>query len=79
MFLHLIIVLTAESKERMIKNYGVSSSRLKVIPLGCVETPQILDKETCKKKLNLMGKIVLTIPGFVSKNHVRLNFKSPTS
>jgi glycosyltransferase involved in cell wall biosynthesis len=66
---NLIIVLTAESKERMIKNYGVSSSRLKVIPLGCVETPQILDKETCKKKLNLMGKTVLTIPGFVSKNH----------
>ena len=66
---NLIIVLTAESKERMIKNYGVSSSRLKVIPLGCVETPQIVDKETCKKKLNLMGKIVLTIPGFVSKNH----------
>ena len=65
----LVIVLTSESKERMVQNYGVNRSRLKVIPIGCVETPQFLNKDSCKEKLNLSKKTVLTIPGFVSKNH----------
>jgi glycosyltransferase involved in cell wall biosynthesis len=65
----LMIVHTSESKELMVKNYGVNRSKLKVIPMGCVETPQLLNKDACKDKLNLSGKTVLTIPGFVSKNH----------
>jgi glycosyltransferase involved in cell wall biosynthesis len=66
---NLIIVHTSESKKLMVKNYRVNRSKLKVIPMGCVETPQFLNKEACKKKLNLSGKTVITIPGFVSKNH----------
>jgi len=65
----LIIVHTPESKELMIKNYKVNRRQLKVIPRGCIEKPQLLNKDACKDKLNLSGKTVLTIPGFVSKNH----------
>ena len=62
----LIIVHTSESKELMEKLYGVRVSKLKVIPMGCYETPSFLDKDECKKKLNLSGKTVITVPGFVS-------------
>lgn len=65
----LIIVHTSESKELMVKNYNVNRSKLKVIPMGCVETPHFLNKDACKEKLKLLGKTVLTVPGFVSKNH----------
>jgi glycosyltransferase involved in cell wall biosynthesis len=64
----LIIVHTLESKELMVKNYGVDESKVKVIPMGCYETPLFLDKDACKEKLNLSGKKVITIPGFVSKH-----------
>ena len=41
---------------------------MKVIPMGCYETPSFLNKDACKEKLNLSGKKVITIPGFVSKH-----------
>jgi glycosyltransferase involved in cell wall biosynthesis len=66
---NLLVVLTKESKEQIIENFGVSGSKIKIVPLGCVENPKILDKDTCKKRLKLEGKTVLTIPGFVSSNH----------
>jgi len=65
----LIIVHNSESKELIVKNYKVNKSKLKVIPMGCVEKPQFLNKDECKEKLGLSGKTVLTIPGFISKNH----------
>lgn len=65
---NLIIVHTLESKELMIRNYGVSESNVKVIPMGIYENPLFLDKEECKEKLGLSGKKVITLPGFVSKN-----------
>ena len=65
---NLIIVHTLESKELMIRDYGVSESNVKVIPMGCYETPSFLNKDVCKEKLNLSGKRVITIPGFVSKH-----------
>lgn len=64
----LIIVHTLESKELMIRNYGVSGSNVKVIPMGCYETPSFLNKDTCKEELNLSGKKVIAVPGFVSEN-----------
>jgi len=63
----LIIVHTCESKELMIKTYGVDESKVKVIPMGCYETPLFLNKDASKEKLNLSGKKVITIPGFVVK------------
>ena len=65
----LMIVHTSESKEHLIKNYGVNSARIKIIPMGCLENPPLLNKDKAKAKLNLKGKTVITIPGFVSKNH----------
>jgi len=35
--------------------------------MGTVEHPTFLDKEKCKKQLNLAGKIVIPLPGFVSR------------
>lgn len=64
----LIIVHTLESKKLMEKTYGVSGSKVKVIPMGICENPLFLDKEECKEKLGLSGKKVITLPGFVSKN-----------
>jgi len=64
----LIIVHTLESKELMMRNYGVRESSLKVIPMGCYETPSFLNKDACKEKLNLSGKKVITLPGFVSEH-----------
>jgi glycosyltransferase involved in cell wall biosynthesis len=64
---NLIIVHNIESKELMVKNYGVEGSKVKVVPMGCIETPLLLNKDACKEKLNLSGKKVITIPGFVSK------------
>jgi glycosyltransferase involved in cell wall biosynthesis len=66
---NLIIALSEESKNQLVRNFGVSSSKIKIIPIGCVEALQILDKGASKKKLKLEGKTVLTIPGFVSNNH----------
>lgn len=64
-----IIVFTSDSKERMIQNYGANRSRIKVIPMGCLEAQQHLDKDECKEEMGLAKKTILTIPGFVSKNH----------
>jgi|GEM_PF-1368704 len=62
----LIIVHTQESKHLMEKVYGVSESKLRVIPHGSFQQPHILNKEDCKRKLGLQGKTVMTILGFVT-------------
>jgi glycosyltransferase involved in cell wall biosynthesis len=62
----LIIVHTLESKELMKTLYGVSESKLRVIPHGSFEKPNFLNKEECKLKLGLQGKTVMTILGFVT-------------
>jgi len=64
----IIILHTLESKEIMLKTYRVPESKVKVIPMGCYETPLFLDKDACKEKLNLSGKKVITIPGFIQKH-----------
>jgi len=64
----LIIVHTLESRELMVKNYGVSGPSIKVIPMGCYENPLFLDKDACKEELNLSGKKVITIPGFLNEH-----------
>lgn len=64
----LIIVHTFESKELMMRNYGVNESKLKVIPMGCPEVPSFQNKDTCKRRLNLSGKKVITILGFVAEH-----------
>lgn len=65
----LIIVHTNESKKYLIKDYGMNEKRIKVIPMGCFEYPKINNKDKAKEMLNLTGKKVITIPGFISKNH----------
>jgi glycosyltransferase involved in cell wall biosynthesis len=65
----LIIVHTIESKEALIKNYGMNKERIKIVPMGCLQNPIINDKEKAKEKLQLTGKTVITVPGFISKNH----------
>jgi glycosyltransferase involved in cell wall biosynthesis len=62
----LIIVHTQDSKHLMEKVYGVSESKLRVIPHGSFQHPHILNKEDCKRKLGLQGKTVMTILGFVT-------------
>ena len=62
----LIIVHTLESKELMKTLYGVSESKLRVIPHGSFEKPNFLNKNKCKRKLGLEGKTVMTILGFVT-------------
>jgi len=62
----LIIVHTHESKEIMETIYGVSESKLRVIPHGSFEKPNFLNKEECKRKLGLQNKTVITILGFVT-------------
>lgn len=62
----LTIVHTQESREIMKKIYGVSESKLRVIPHGSFEKPNFLNKEECKRKLGLQNKTVITILGFVT-------------
>jgi glycosyltransferase involved in cell wall biosynthesis len=62
----LMIVHTQESKEIMKTIYGVSESKLRVIPHGSFEKPNFLNKEECKRKLGLQNKTVITILGFVT-------------
>lgn len=62
------IVHTLESRELLSKICAVPRDRLVVIPHGSFENPIIQDKDACKAKLNLQGKTVLTIPGFVRRN-----------
>jgi glycosyltransferase involved in cell wall biosynthesis len=47
---------------------GMNRSKVKIIQHGCYEMPSFIDKEACKAKLNLSGKKILTIFGFVSKS-----------
>jgi glycosyltransferase involved in cell wall biosynthesis len=62
----LIIIHTLESKILMKTEYGVSESKLCVIPHGSYEKPYLLNKNECKLKLGLQGKTVMTILGFVT-------------
>jgi len=62
------IVHTLESKELLSKICDVPKDKLIVIPHGSFENPIVLDKDACKAKLNLYGKTILTIPGFVRRN-----------
>jgi glycosyltransferase involved in cell wall biosynthesis len=62
----LIIVHTRESKQLMNKMYGVAESKLRVVPHGSYQKPTFLNKEECKRKLNLQDKVVVTILGFVT-------------
>jgi glycosyltransferase involved in cell wall biosynthesis len=61
-----MIVHTQESREIMETIYGVSESKLRVIPHGSFEKPNFLNKEECKRKLGLQNKTVITILGFVT-------------
>jgi glycosyltransferase involved in cell wall biosynthesis len=62
----LTIVHTQESREIMKNIYGVSESKLCVIPHGSFGKPNFLNKEECKRKLGLQNKMVITILGFVT-------------
>ncbi len=62
----LMIVHTQESREIMKTVYGLSESKLRVIPHGSFEKPNFLNKEECKRKLGLQSKTVITIMGFVT-------------
>jgi glycosyltransferase involved in cell wall biosynthesis len=59
-------VHTVESKELMETIYAVNESKLRVIPHGSLEQPKFLNKDECKRKLNVQGKAVMTILGFVT-------------
>lgn len=61
-----ILVHTLESKELMKKLYDVDESKLRVIPHGSFENPKFLNKNECKRELDLQGKTVMTIFGFVT-------------
>ncbi len=62
----LIIVHTLESKILMKTAYKVNESKLLVIPHGSFEHPLFQNKDECKRRLGLQGKMVLTILGFVT-------------
>jgi glycosyltransferase involved in cell wall biosynthesis len=62
----LIIVHTHESKTLMKTVYGLSESKLLVIPHGSLEHPVFQNKDDCKLKLGLKGKTVMTIFGFIT-------------
>ena len=62
----LMIVHTQESREIMKMVYGLSESKLRLIPHGSFEKPNFLNKEECKRKLGLQNKTVITILGFVT-------------
>ena len=64
----LIIVHTNENKRTIENVYGVDKFKLKIIPMGTVEYPLMLDKDVCKKELGLSSKKVVTIPGFISRH-----------
>jgi glycosyltransferase involved in cell wall biosynthesis len=64
----LVIALNEESRILLNRNYEVPKFRTKVIPIGCLEHPQFLEQDECKKKLKLTGKSVLTLPGFVIRS-----------
>jgi len=62
----MIIVHTRESKQLMKTVYGVEESKLRVVPHGSYQKPTFLNKDQCKRKLNLQDRVVVTILGFVT-------------
>jgi glycosyltransferase involved in cell wall biosynthesis len=62
----LIIVHTHESKTLMKTVYGLSESKVLVIPHGSFEHPLFKNKDDCKLKLGLQGKTVLSILGYIT-------------
>ena len=64
----IVIALNEKSGNQLISNYGVPKSKIKTIPIGCIEKPQFMDKKQCKETLHLAEKTVLTLPGFVIRN-----------
>jgi glycosyltransferase involved in cell wall biosynthesis len=63
-----IIVHTKENKRLMERIYGVEASKLKIVPMGILESPKFLSKDECKKKLGLSGKKIIVFPGFISRH-----------
>jgi glycosyltransferase involved in cell wall biosynthesis len=51
----------------ILKKNGINENKIVEIPLGSSE-PQILDKNECKSKLEVSGKKIITVFGFVSPN-----------
>ncbi len=60
-----LIVMTNRSKEILIEDYGVSTSKINVIAHGTHLVPH-LNKISLKEKYNLIGKKVLTTFGLLS-------------
>ena len=63
----LIIVHNTESKDLLEKLYGIDDSKIRVIPHGCYQNPLFLNKDESKRELGLLGKTVITIPGFITE------------
>jgi glycosyltransferase involved in cell wall biosynthesis len=62
----LIIVHTQESRQLLQTLYSVEGSKLRVIAHGSYEQPKFMDRQEAKAEFGLMGKIVVTILGFVT-------------
>lgn len=71
-FLHLpvfmlsryIIVHTQEAKQ-LLSEYGLSRSKIRIIPIGIDTNVSIINPADCKKRLGLNGKTVLFMWGFI--------------
>ncbi len=61
-----IIVHTLESKLILEKEKRCTPSKIKIIPHGMYEKPIFLDREECKRKMNLNEKKVILLPGFIT-------------
>jgi len=62
-----VIVHTEEAKKRLTK-YGLSSNKIQIVPIGINTHVLLKDSSICKKQLNLSGKKVLFLWGFVRQS-----------
>ena len=63
-----ILVHTRSNRALLIERYRVNSSKILIMPHGSYEHPIFLNKEACKKTLNLVGKKIISIFGFISEH-----------
>ncbi len=63
---NIVIVHSRSNKSSLMKKYSIDASKIIIVPIGSMD-PILLDKNECKKKLNLSMKKIILLFGFVNQ------------
>lgn len=63
-----VIVTTSRTKKQLIEQYGISESKIWLLPLGSFKDVKAVPKRIAKEELGLEEKKIITLFGFIDTN-----------